>query len=448
MSHSLVAKPGPISDAEHKARLDRIAAMPEMGTDNITAPEAMVSKWSSLFGLVGLLGLLLTVVGAFVVNTTHALAAFEVGLFTVTGASLGCLGFTMIFHSVNAGWHITSRRVMEKIASMLPLCLLGVLVVLVIELLPIHAGASGVKGQGVLLTWLRPEKAADHLLEEKRAFLNVPFLLVRFVIYSSVWSYLSLNMLGWSRAQDRSGDIALSRKMRFTSGWGLMAFALSLAFFSFDFLMSMDFRHFSTMWGVYFFAISMLAGVSLTAVILAVLRLSGRLTGVVTTEHFHDHGKFIFAFTCFWAYIAFSQYFLIWYSNIPEETAWYVHRQTNGWKTLFVILAFGHFVVPFILFVSRAPKKNTLGLAFMGIYSLVVTVLDVVFIVRPMVYTGASWTPDLAAASPANWWLDLAGIAGAMGLFLFFLIRKLGDGPLIPLKDPMLPEALAHKNYV
>lgn len=443
MSHSLVAKPGPISDADHKARLEQIAAMPEMGTDNITAPPEMVAKWSSLFGAVGALGLLLTIIGVFVVNPTHAIASFEVGLFVVTAASLGCLGLTLIFHSVNAGWHITIRRVMEKVASMLPLCLLGLAVCLVIELLPIHHG-----GSGVLLSWLRPEVQGTHLLEVKKPFLNVPFVIVRFVIYAAIWTFLSTRMLAWSREQDRTGDVALSRKMRFTSGWGLLAYALSLAFFSFDFLMAMDFRFFSTMWGVYFFAISMLAAVSVLAVILAVLRLSGRLTGVVTQEHFHDLGKFIFAFTCFWAYITFSQYFLIWYSNIPEETAWYVHRQTNGWKTLFVILALAHFVVPFILFVSRAPKRSTLGLAFMGVYSLVVTVLDVIFIIRPMVYTNASWTPDLAAATPANWWLDVAGIAAAMGIYFFFLIKKIGDGPLVPLKDPMLPEAMAHRNYV
>ncbi|MFT5424612.1 MAG: hypothetical protein ACI89L_002409 [Phycisphaerales bacterium] len=443
MSHSLVAKPGPISDADHKARLDRIAAMPEMGADNINIPPETVAKWSSRFGVVGVLGLLLTLIGAFVVNTNHALAAFEVGLFVLTAASLGSLGLTMIFHSVNAGWHITIRRVMEKIASMLPLCLLGLFVCLIIELLPIHKG-----GSGVLLTWLRPEAQASHLMEVKRPFLNIPFVLIRFAVYAAIWTFLSTKMLSWSKEQDRTGDPALSRKMRFNSGWGLLAFALSLAFFSFDFLMAMDFRFFSTMFGVYFFAIGMLASVSLIAVILAALRLSGRLTGVVTQEHFHDLGKFIFVFTCFWAYIAFSQYFLIWYSNIPEETRWFVHRQTNGWKTLFVILALAHFVVPFILFVSRAPKRSTLGLAFMGVYSLIVTVLDVIYIIRPMVYTDAAWTPDLAAATPANWWLDIAGLAAAAGIYFFFLIKKLGDGPLVPLKDPMLPESMAHKNYV
>jgi len=447
VSHALVPSAGDVSEADHNARLEQIAALPEMGTDNITAPESMVAKLSTALGAVGVVGLLVTIVGAFVVNTPHALAAFEVGLFTVTAASLGCLALTMILHAVNAGFHITARRVMEKIASMLPICMLGVLVVLVIELLPIH-GPEGHVGSGVLLTWLRPEMQSSHILEIKSPFLNVPFLIVRFLIYAALWSFLSLRLLGWSTRQDRTGDRSLSRRMRFTSSWGLLAFALSLAFFSFDFLMSQDFRFFSTMWGVYFFAISALAGISLTALVLAVLRASGRLTGVVTPENFHDLGKLVFAFTCFWGYIAFSQYFLIWYSNIPEETHWFIHRQSNGWKTLFVLLAFAHFVVPFVLFVSRVPKRSTLGLAFMGVWMLVVTVLDVIFIIRPMVYTGTDWTPALEAATPANWWLDVFGILGAFGIYGFFLVRKLGSGTLIPTKDPFLPEALAHKNYV
>ena len=94
------------------------------------------------------------------------------------------------------------------------------------------------------------------------------------------------------------------------------------------------------------------------------------------------------------------------------------------------------------------PKRSTVGILFMGVWSLVVTVLDVVFIIRPMVYTGAEWTPALEAASPANWWLDLAGLAAAVGVFMFVLVKRLGSGPLIPLKDPMLPEALSHRNYV
>ncbi|MFG0306481.1 MAG: hypothetical protein ACF8Q5_09765 [Phycisphaerales bacterium JB040] len=447
MSHALVPSAGDISEADHSARLEKIAALPEMGSDNITAPESMVAKVSTAFGALGVVGLLVTVVGAFVVNTTHALAAFQVGLFTVTAASLGCLALNMILHAVNAGFHVTARRVMEKIASMLPLCMLGVLAVLVIELLPIH-GPEGHAGSGVLLSWLRPEFEGTHLMDIKEPYLNAPFLVVRFLVYAGLWSYLSLRLLGWSTRQDRTGDRSLSRTMRHTSSWGLLAFALSIAFFAFDFLMSQDFRFFSTMWGVYFFAISMLAGVSLTCLVLTVLRASGRLTGVVNREHFHDLGKLIFAFTCFWGYIAFSQYFLIWYSNIPEETHWFIHRQSHGWKTLFVLLAFAHFVVPFVLFVSRAPKRSTLGLAFMSVWSLVVTVLDVIFIIRPMVYTGADWTPALEAATPANWWLDLFGILGAVGIYAFFLVRKLGDGPLIPTKDPFLPEALAHKNYV
>jgi hypothetical protein len=435
---TLHALPGPITDQAYHNRLEAMQRLPQMREDNIRLPEAHAARLSGVFGLVGLVGLALTVVGAFAVNLTHALAAFQVGLFVVTGASLGCMALTMIFRSVNAGWSVTLRRIFEQVASLLPFCMLGVGVVVVTELL------SG----GVLLRWMKPVYEGNHLLEIKAPFLNEAFFVLRFLVYAGLWSFLSWRLVTLSREQDSSGDRTLSRKARFMSGWGLLAFALSLAFFAFDFLMAQDFRFFSTMWGVYYFAISALAGVSLVAVVVAVLRFQGRLTGVVTAEHSHDLGKLVFAFTCFWAYIAFSQYFLIWYSNIPEETAWFLYRQQGGWQNVFIILCVAHFVVPFILFVSRIPKRSTLGLGFMGLYMLAVTVLDVIFIVRPMVYVPAFAEQVGPNPGPAGWWLDVAGIVGVFGVYLALLIRRLASAPLIPIRDPLLHEALAHKNYV
>ena len=426
----------------YRARLDDIAARPEMGEDNLTLPMAAAAKVSGALGVVGLLALLLTVIGGFVYTPAHALAAFEVGLFVCLGASLGSLFLIMIFHSLNAGWSSTIRRQLENIASLIPVCWVGLVIVFVVEWLGL-----GREGSGVLLTWMLDAKAHDHLVHHKAGFLNPGFLAIRVLIYGAVWSFLALRLSWLSREQDRTGNRWLTRKARFMSGWGLLACALTTAFASFDFLMAMDYRFFSTMFGVYMFAISALAAVSVCAIVLAIIRGFGRLTGVVTEEHFHDLGKLVFAFTCFWAYIAFGQYFLIWYSNIPEETYYMLYRTTGGWKPLFIVLAIGHFIVPFVLLVSRKPKRSTIALGVAGGYMLLLTILDLVWVIRPMVYLDTPWSMGTVPGA-IGWWLDVAGIVGVMAVFGALLVQRIASAPLIPTKDPMLHEALSHANYV
>ena len=425
-----------LTEAQWQKRLEKLAAHPAMRHDNVHLPEGATTKLSGLLLIVGAAAIVVTILGAFAVNARHALAAFEVGLFTCLAMSLGALFLTMVFHSLNAGWTSTVRRQFENVASILPICWLMALGVVLIEVL----------GGGVLLTWLSDQMAGNYLLQKKSPYLNPVFFGARFLVYGLIWLALSQLMYRTSRRQDETGQRGLTRVMRFNSGWGLLAFALTTAFFAFDFLMSLDFRFFSTMWGVYFFASCALASVSVVVLILAVLRGMGRLTGAVTEEHFHDLGKLVLSFTVFWAYIAFSQYFLIWYSNIPEETAWYVYRQgVGGYKPLFLILAFGHFVVPFCILLFRKVKRSTPLLAFMALYMIAMTVADMVWIIRPMVYVRehAAENPGMTAI-----WLDAAGVVGALCLWGFFLVRAIGAGPLVPLKDPTLHEALAHKNYV
>ena len=432
---------GSITEEAYTAQQDRIAARPDMGEDNIMLPAAPAGKIAGAYAIVGLIGLVLTVIGAVVLNVKHALAAKEVGVFNAAAMSLGCLAMVMIFHAIKAGWTAGIRRIFETGMILLPICWLGLGVCVILELL-----GPGREGSGVLLTWLYAEKQGTFLIDHKGAFLNPVFFVVKFLLYGGVWSFLSIRLYDLSRKQDATGDRWLTAKMRRLSCAGLLLFAVSTAFFSFDFAMAQDYRFFSTMWGVYFFAISALAGISLVALTLSLCRFFGRLNGVVTQEHFHDMGKLVFAFTCFWAYIAFSQYFLIWYSNIPEETAWYTFRQQNGWMPLFTVLTVLHFAVPFVLFVSRLPKRSTLGLGFMAIWMIVLTVFDLVWVIRPMVYAPVGG--ELTNPGAAGWWLDIAAVLGVLGIFGALFVRKLASAPLICTKDPMLVEALSHKNYV
>jgi hypothetical protein len=208
--------------------------------------------------------------------------------------------------------------------------------------------------------------------------------------------------------------------------------------------MSMDYRFFSTMWGVYFFAGAAFSSIPLVVIMLARLRARGKLKGLVTEEHLHDLAKLMFAFTVFWAYIGFSQYFLIWYANIPEETSFFLARKTGGWEHLSKFLVFGHFIVPFFILLWYRVRRSFVLLSIMAAWAILLEIVDIYWIVRPFVY----------AADPVDkvhlggLWLDVVGILGPIALFTGLLIRKVGSGPLVCMNDPRLNEAIAHKNYV
>lgn len=426
-----------LTDHEWRHRLETIAADPRMTDDNIRA-NGVVGKLGIPLLLIGAVGLLLTVIGAFSINLRHALAAFEIGVFTALALSLGSIFFLLVFHSLNAGWIITGRRMFENAASIVWLPWVMLLIVFAIEYL----------NHGVLLTWMGGTHG-DYLLEKKEPYLNPGFFAVRLLAYGAVWIFLGMRFVSLSRKGDETGDRSLGRKARFTAGWGILLFALTTAFAAFDFLMSIDFRFFSTMWGVYYFASCALGSVSLIVLMLAVLRSRGKLSGLVTEEHFHDLGKLMFTFTVFWAYISFSQYFLIWYSNIPEETAWFVYRKEYGWGWLFTALIVGHFIVPFLAIIWRAVKRNTFLLSVMAVFILVMTIADMAWIIRPMVYTPLVTTNgDLVDPGLRGIWLDAAGVLGVLGVWGFFLTRAVEKGYLLPTKDPMLHESMKHANYV
>ncbi len=429
---------GPVvNDDMYEKHLAALAANPALQGENVRLPEGAGAGLRNGLLVAGVVGLALTALGAVVHSPAHALASFEVGVFTVLAICLGSLFFTMLFQAMNAHWAVTLRRQMEHAAGLIWLPLLGMLAVIVIELM-----SSVFTGHGVLFQWL--DENPGYLLEKKGGYLNLGFMLVRFVIYGAVWLFLARSILSMSLEQDATGSRQLTVAIRRRASWGLLAFALSLAFASFDFLMSLDYRFYSTMWGVYFFAGAGMSALAVTAITFSVLRLTGRLTGVVTDEHYHDLGKLLFAFgACFWAYIAFSQYFLIWYGNIPEETAYYVYRKQGGWEILSAILVVGHFVLPFLILISRQTKRNVLLLAVMAAYLLVFQVLDMTWIIRPMAYVGAEATPG-----PGSWWIDVVASGGALALFASFLMRAVASAPLIPMKDPRLAKTLEHKNYV
>lgn len=393
---------------------------------------------STLFLVVAVVGLGATIAGGFITgDKLHAIASFQMAAMGCLAICLGGMFFTLAMHLFAAGWSVTVRRQFENLMVLAPIMLI------VASLVPLY---DMFFGDGMLYLWMSQKYKSNIILEEKHAFLNNTFFLVRLALYVVVWTIIAMQLAGLSRKQDENGDKWLSNKARFTSAWGMLAFALTTAFAAFDLLMSMDFRFFSTMWGVYYFASAAFSGVAALVLVLVPIRRAGKLEGLVTSEHLHDVGKLMFTFTVFWAYIAFSQYFLIWYSNVPEETAWYFVRKRDGWQYIFFLLCIGHFVIPFLVLLFRNVKRSPTALAIVAMWMLFIHFTDMFYIVRPMVTTRTSETMALSPVS--GLWIDLCAVFGMLGLLGFLMCRRAGSLALIPLRDPRLPEAIQHKNYI
>jgi hypothetical protein len=335
-----------------------------------------------------------------------------VGSLFVLSIALGALFFVLVHHSTQAGWSVVVRRIAEDIMATLPF-----LALLFVPLLAF--------GMGDLFHW-------SHAKE----YLNTTFFVIRTVVYFAIWSALAIWFGRLSRLQDDTGDHELTRRMRKTSLPGLLLFALTVTFFAFDWLMSLNVGWYSTIFGVYFFAGSAMAFFAFLALAVIAGRRTGLLTEVLTTEHQHDIGKLLLTFVCFWAYMAFSQFLLIWYANLPEETNFFARRIVGSWRTASVILLFGHFLVPFFLLLSRALKRNDTALAAMSAWLLAMHLLDLYWLVMPNLHP-AGMVPSL---------LDAAALIGCCGVFLAAFGGVLRRQALVPLRDPRLPESLTFEN--
>jgi hypothetical protein len=333
--------------------------------------------------------------------------------------SLGALFFTILHHLVRAGWSVVVRRVAETLA--------GNVLLMAVLAIPIVIGA------GHIYHWAGTGAAVnDHLLQHKRPWLNVPFFAIRIAVYFAVWVFVSRFFITRSLRQDRSGDVALSIQMERFSAPAMVLFGITMNFAAFDLLMSLDPHWYSTIFGVYFFSGGVVGFFALLPLLTILIQRSGRLTNAVTPEHYHDMGKLIFAFVIFWAYIGFSQYMLIWYANLPEETVWYLRRQSGSWRNLSLLLLFGHFILPFILLIGRRIKRQRALLAGPALWVLVMHWVDIYWIVMPQATPGGVRFHIL----------DLTCLLGIGGLFVAFAVHRLRHHPLVPEKDPRLAESL------
>jgi hypothetical protein len=284
----------------------------------------------------------------------------------------------------------------------------------------------------------------DFMSQAKRAWLNPTFFSVRLVLYFVIWSAIARHFYALSREQDRTGDPDITRRLSARAPLTIVVFALSVTFAVFDLLMSLDHHWYSTIFGVYYFAGAMIATFATAIVALNVLHRGGFLTRSVNVEHFHDLGKFLFGFTFFWGYIAFSQYMLQWYASILEATPWWIRRGASTaeetvnpeFAGLSIVLLVGHFLIPFPFLLSRHIKRNRVALLCGAVWLLVMCWIDLFWLVMPELNNGVWYfgIPEIGCA------------VGLIGLFVAIVVSIARHAPLRPLKDPRLHEAVAFHN--
>ena len=329
----------------------------------------------------------------------------------------------LIQYAAQGEWGIVLRRIGETIFATIP--------VMAALFLPVLLGLHD------LYLWTVPG-AADHdaLLRWKAPYLNVPFFLVRAALYFGIWSFIALLYYRGSRGQDATGDPRVSARLRRLAGPALIVLALTQTFASFDWIMSLTPHWYSTMFGVYFFAGSFVGFIALLSVVVVAMRQAELLNTIISAEHLHDIGKLLFAFTAFWAYIAFSQFFLMWYANLPEETVWFKARMEGSWMQASLFLMAGHFVAPFFYLMGRTVKRKGATLAAGGAWILAMHFVDLYWQIMPTLH------PEGIRPSA----LDVAALVTVGGCFVAAASWLLRRQALVPLRDPRLAESLAFEN--
>jgi len=323
-----------------------------------------------------------------------------------------------VHYATDADWTVVVRRQLENIAV-----LVAVLAIFFIPILLLRQH---------LYEWMNVAPGKEVALDSKRAYLNLSFFILRAAFFLGFFIIASQLLRRLSVRQDKDGNPLFTIRLRKVAFASLPLFALCLTFGAFDWLMSLDYHWFSTMFGVYIFAGAAGSSMSLLVLVITALQRAGYLKNVVTLEHYHIMGKWIFAFCVFWAYIGFGQYMLIWYANMPEETHYFITRNTESWWDLSMLLVVGRFFGPFAILLLRSIKKHPHQLCYMAAWILLMQMLDIYLVVLPALHgTGVH----------VSLW-DFAALIAIGATLAFVYLRIVGKTSLFPMRDPRLIESL------
>jgi hypothetical protein len=356
---------------------------------------------------------------AAVAAPTQFFRSYLVAYLFWSGICLGSLALLMLHHLTGGAWGLLIRRPLEAATRTMPL--VAVLVVPVLVGIP------------ELYAWSHTASvAADATLQHKSAYLNVPFFIARTALYFIVWIALASLMNRWSREQDRTGAPALARRLSNISGPGLVVYGLTVTFASLDWVMSLEPDWFSTIYSLLFMVGQVLAALAFVIALLGILVARSPLAALASPQHMGDLGNLLLTFVVLWAYMAYSQFLIIWSGNLTDEIPWYLRRLAGGWEWLAIALIVLHFAVPFFALLSRQVKRRVGVLSSLAGALLLLRFVDLY------------WTVDPAFdAGVRVHWLDLAAAVGIGGVWLAMFARQLEAQPLLPLHDPGLSDAVS-----
>jgi len=382
------------------------------------APDSVFDRIQSASLVVGGVGILGCVVGIFAARPQF-FHAYLISYMFFLGLGLGSMAVLMIQYITGGAWGAVIRRVLESATRTLPL--------MALLFVPIALGLTN------LYEWARPEVVAhDPALQHKSLYLNVPFFLGRAVFYFAAWIATAYFLNRWSLEQDEGADPRLTRRLEMLSRGGLLLYALTMTFAAMDWGMSLEPHWFSTIYGVMFMGGQGLSTFAFAITIAALLAQRPPFSRIIAPEQFHDLGKLMLAFVMLWAYFALSQYLIIWSANLPEEIPFYLARTKGGWQWVAFVLVVVHFVMPFLVLLSRDLKRHARAVASVALVLIAARFIDLFWLLRPAVAPGGV----------ALHWMDPVAAAAIGGTWMWLFVAQLKTRPVLPLNDPAIPRSL------
>ncbi len=370
--------------------------------------------------IVGLCGVAACLLGARL-NLDQFFRSYLVAFCFCLGIALGSLAILLLQYLTGGGWGLVLRRPLEAGTRTLPL--------MAVLFIPV------VLGTGSLYVWSHADLVkGDEALEWKHPYLNVPFFAGRAVFYFVAWLAFTFLLNRWSRREDQAQPLGSDHAFRNLCGVGLGVYGLTMTFAAIDWGMSLDPHWSSSMYGALFAFSQVLSAFSCMTAVVILLGNVPPLREHLPPQRLRDLGNLLMAFVMMWAYLAFSQYLLVWSGNLREEIPWYLHRMEGGWEYLALGLLLFSFVLPFLMLLSGDVKTNPKLLVRVAGLVMAMRFVELIWLIKP-------------AFAPAHFelhWLDLATLVGLGGIWLGYFIGQIRKMPLLPLRDPRLLEARDH----
>lgn len=335
------------------------------------------------------------------------------------GITLGSLALLMVQHLTGGRWALVIRRILEASTRTLPLMAVAAVPLLV--------------GMKSLYIWSRSGET-DPVIVAKHFYLNPAFFTLRMVFYFAIWFALAYFLNLWSRQEDTGGaNVPLWMRLEGLSGIGLVLYGFTVTFASVDWVMSLEPRWYSTIYGLLFMVSQALSAMAFSITILVWLADRKPLSQVVRPAQFQDLGSFLLTFVMLWAYLEFSQFLIIWGGNLSDEIPWYLRRMEGVWGHVGILLVILSFFFPFFLLLFRHVKRRTRSLLIVALLVLMMRLVDMYWMVLPA----------FGGGNVRLSWLDVALPFGLGGIWFAYFLRQLQRMPILPVHDPRMEEIVA-----